>query len=191
MRRGIWPCLAALVAALVPASASASTLGSVAQGNGGCSPNLIWAGTGDAYTVPAGGGVITSLSTNTHSSSGHVSLKLVRADSTGNLTVVGATPLQTITAAGTITVPGLRIQSFGPFEVWVGERRIADGDYRARRHKYFLAYLASCAGRPVPEERLIDELWPDDPDRGQRGVYRATSELRKLLLPRALEETPA
>jgi hypothetical protein len=97
-----------VIALAIAPSANAATLGSTAQADSPCGPQAILFGGSGNWLVPSGGGVITSLSTNTVSTSGHVSIKVLRL---GGLvvTVVGTTPEQTITAAGPLTVSHLRI----------------------------------------------------------------------------------
>src|SRR5437867_3025042 len=111
MNRWTWIGLPALMLLLVNASpATASTLGSTNQGTNACPTNTLFWGTGPSYTVPSGGGLITSMSFNTATTSGHFSVKLLRTAGT-TVTVVGTTPQQTITAAGTRTVSGLHISA--------------------------------------------------------------------------------
>lgn len=79
-------------------------------------------------------------------------------------------------------VPLLRIYSLGPLEVYQGEERIAERGWRSQKARYLFAYLAA-AGRPVPEERIVDEFWPDDFEKGRRNLYWCTSILRGKLRP--------
>jgi DNA-binding SARP family transcriptional activator len=55
---------------------------------------------------------------------------------------------------------GLRIGVLGPVEAWVNGRRVALGGQRPRA---LLAVLALMRGRVVTSERLIDEVWGEDP----------------------------
>ncbi|MFN8610031.1 MAG: response regulator [Vulcanimicrobiota bacterium] len=79
------------------------------------------------------------------------------------------------------TLPTLRLQSFGSFEVWRGEERIGEGAWKTQKVRYLLAYLAAAAPREIPEERVLDEFWPDDAERGRRNLNDALSALRKAI----------
>lgn len=76
----------------------------------------------------------------------------------------------------------LRIQSFGFFQVLCGSRKILESDWRTQKIKFVLAYLAAAGGRPVTEDELLEEFWPDS--RGsKRNLYVATYEMRRVLRP--------
>lgn len=79
--------------------------------------------------------------------------------------------------------PLLRLYSCGPMEVFLGERAPDPAAWKAQRYRYVFAYLAAHGGRPVIEDRLIDEFWPDDFAKGKRGLYSAISAIRKALRP--------
>jgi predicted ATPase/DNA-binding SARP family transcriptional activator len=74
---------------------------------------------------------------------------------------------------------GFRIDLLGPVEAWVDGRPVALGGQRARA---LLAVLALRGGRVVTVDRLIDELWGDDPPaRARASVQMHVSRLRKGL----------
>jgi predicted ATPase/DNA-binding SARP family transcriptional activator len=67
----------------------------------------------------------------------------------------------------------------GPVEAWVGGHQIALGGQRPRT---LLAVLALIPGRVVSSERLIDELWGEDPPaRARDSLQTNVSRLRKAL----------
>jgi predicted ATPase/DNA-binding SARP family transcriptional activator len=74
---------------------------------------------------------------------------------------------------------GLQIELLGPVEVRVGGRAVALGGQRPRA---LLAVLALKGGRVVTTERLIDELWGEDPPaRARDSLQMHVSRLRKAL----------
>ncbi|MBM3465234.1 MAG: hypothetical protein FJX76_24335, partial [Armatimonadetes bacterium] len=86
------------------------------------------------------------------------------------------------TSAGA-ELPLVRICALGPMEVYRGDERVEEKTFRTQKIRLLLAYLAAHADRPVPEERLIEEFWPGDGDKGRNSLYNATSVLRKALDP--------
>ena len=74
---------------------------------------------------------------------------------------------------------GLQIELLGPVEARVGGRAVALGGQRPRA---LLAVLALMGGRVVTTERLIDELWGEDPPaRARDSLQMHVSRLRKAL----------
>jgi predicted ATPase/DNA-binding SARP family transcriptional activator len=74
---------------------------------------------------------------------------------------------------------GFRVEVLGPVEAWVDTRRVALGGQRPRA---LLAVLALMGGRVVSSERLIDELWGEDPPaRARDSLQMHVSRLRKAL----------
>src|ERR1700730_10833868 len=50
------------------------------------------------------------------------------------------------------------------------------------KHRLFIAVLMAADGRPVPAERLIDQIWDDDPPATARDLlYSYVSDLRGSL----------
>lgn len=74
----------------------------------------------------------------------------------------------------------LRIRSLGSLEVCLGEERLEESSWRSLRVKHLFCYLA-VQSRPVPEERLLEEFWPEDAARGRNSLYWTTSALRRTL----------
>src|SRR3954471_21476207 len=74
---------------------------------------------------------------------------------------------------------GLQIELLGPVEARVDGRAVALGGPRPRA---LFAVLAVMGGRVVTTERLIDELWGEDPPaRARDGLQVHVSRLRKGL----------
>src|SRR4051812_50226330 len=74
---------------------------------------------------------------------------------------------------------GLQIELLGPVEARVDGRAVALGGPRPRA---LFALLAMMGGRVVPTDRLIDELWGEDPPaRARDGLQVHVSRLRKGL----------
>src|SRR5215208_336488 len=72
-----------------------------------------------------------------------------------------------------------RVEVLGPVEAWVDGREVALGGQRPRA---LLAALALTRGRVVSSERLIDELWGEDPPaRARDSLQVHVSRLRKAL----------
>jgi predicted ATPase/DNA-binding SARP family transcriptional activator len=74
---------------------------------------------------------------------------------------------------------GLRIGLLGPVEAWVDDRPVALGGQRPRA---LLALLALMDGRVVTVDRLIDELWGEEPPaQARKSLQMHVSRLRKGL----------
>src|SRR6188472_1226796 len=74
---------------------------------------------------------------------------------------------------------GFRIELLGPVEAWVDGRAVALGGQRPRA---LFALLALMGGRVVTSDRLIDELWGEDPPaRARDSLQMHVSRLRKGL----------
>jgi predicted ATPase/DNA-binding SARP family transcriptional activator len=80
---------------------------------------------------------------------------------------------------------GLRIELLGPVEAWVDGRPVALGGQRPRA---LFALLALMGGRVVTNDRLIDELWGEDPPaRARDSLQMHVSRLRKALTDAAVD----
>lgn len=77
--------------------------------------------------------------------------------------------------------PLLRAYAFGGFEVFRGETRVDERAWHTQKAKWLFAYLLAHAQRPVSDDRLIELFWDGDVEKGKRGVYAATSTLRRAL----------
>ena len=68
----------------------------------------------------------------------------------------------------------------GPFEVTDGGESI---DVGSRQQRGLLALLLLNANQFVPTERILDELWRDDPTGKERTLWVYISRLRSVLEP--------
>ncbi len=76
----------------------------------------------------------------------------------------------------------LSFRLLGPFEVTGGDGRIID--LGPRKQRAVLAVLALEPGRIVSLDRLIDELWADEPPSSATATLQSyVSNLRKVLEP--------
>jgi DNA-binding SARP family transcriptional activator len=75
----------------------------------------------------------------------------------------------------------MEFRVLGPLEVWDGERPVAIGGAKERA---LLARLLVEANRVVSTDRLVDELWGDDPpESARKSLQVRVSNLRKALRP--------
>jgi Domain of unknown function DUF11/PASTA domain len=97
--------LAALVACAVATQASAATIGSTATSiAGGCGSDVLAWNLGPESAVPAGGGIITSIGTNSSETGGHISLKLFRLNAGKGTVVFTTTSIAVQAGANTVAV---------------------------------------------------------------------------------------
>jgi predicted ATPase/DNA-binding SARP family transcriptional activator len=83
---------------------------------------------------------------------------------------------------------GLRIELLGPVEAWVDDQPVALG---GQRPQALFALLALMGGRVVTTDRLIDELWGDDPPaRARDSLQMHVSRLRKALTEAGADASP-
>src|SRR5687767_7333570 len=73
----------------------------------------------------------------------------------------------------------MRIQMLGPLRVWDGVRWAG---INAPHHRIVLSVLLAQAGRTVPRDRLIDDIWGEHPTRtAVSAVNGYVMRLRRLL----------
>jgi len=78
--------------------------------------------------------------------------------------------------------PPLSLYGFGKFRVFLGDQEVGEKLWKTRKSKYLFAYLASQAGRDVPDEKVMDLFWPDhEPEKARQSLYAALSHMRKAL----------
>ncbi|MBI2263807.1 MAG: response regulator [Armatimonadetes bacterium] len=78
----------------------------------------------------------------------------------------------------------LRLHFLGPFRVYLGNQWVREEAWRTRKVKYLFAYLCFHRARPVPEERILGEFWPDSPpQKARKSLSNAMYHLRQLLGP--------
>jgi len=86
-------------------------------------------------------------------------------------------------------MPDLSFRLLGRVEAWRGDTRVELGGPKQRA---VLASLALRAGQVVSQDRLIDDLWPDDPPvRAAATVQVFVSNLRRALEPDRPRGAPA
>ncbi len=87
------------------------------------------------------------------------------------------------TETGVGTVP-IRVLTFGNFQVFRGETRVPDKNWRARSPKLMLKALIARGASGVPKDLLIDDLWPQaSPDSVESQFKVALHRLRYALEP--------
>jgi two-component SAPR family response regulator len=79
----------------------------------------------------------------------------------------------------------LRCYSLGVFEVYLGEQQLDLRGWKSQKTRYLLAYLAAHHGKPVSEERILEDFWEG---RSKSNLYAACSHLRRLLSPKGTNE---
>ena len=79
--------------------------------------------------------------------------------------------------------PKVRVHSFGPFEVWLGNEQVAASRFKSQKVRMLLAYLLGKRDLRCNEEVLMDEFWPQGGDSARKSLRGALSTLRTLLRP--------
>ncbi|MBX3169805.1 MAG: GAF domain-containing protein [Candidatus Eremiobacteraeota bacterium] len=79
--------------------------------------------------------------------------------------------------------PKVRVHSFGPFEVWVGNEQVPAGRFKSQKVRMLLAYLLGSRDLRCNEEVLMDEFWPQGGDSARKSLRGALSTLRTILRP--------
>lgn len=108
-------------------------------------------------------------------------MKLLAGDSSSD--VRGAAEAVVRSAGGALLPPTVRIYTLGHFEVFRGDERIADQQFRSSKQRFLLSRLAA-SRRPVPTERIIDDFWPDSGEGGRSSLNVCVFHLRKVLRPK-------
>lgn len=81
--------------------------------------------------------------------------------------------------------PALRIDSLGGLDVWIGERRVSERQWRGVTARRLLVRLLVAEGRPLSRDRIEADLWPEAAAASARNNLRvALSRLRDVLEPR-------
>lgn len=84
----------------------------------------------------------------------------------------------------------LRFCLFGPFEAWREGECIPAESWRTRKHLALLNILLTHRGQALPQDYLIEALWPNlSPESGRANLYVGISLLRRVLEPEL--EAPA
>ncbi|HSH79730.1 MAG TPA: BTAD domain-containing putative transcriptional regulator, partial [Herpetosiphonaceae bacterium] len=79
---------------------------------------------------------------------------------------------------------GLHIQLLGGFRVLLGERAIAESDWRLRKAAGLFKLLALAPNHQIHRERVLERLWPDlEPRTATNNFHRTLHALRRILEP--------
>lgn len=92
--------------------------------------------------------------------------------------------------AGAPTVPALRVFSLGPLNVYRGDQRVQETQWRSQKAKYLLAMLAAAGDNPVSEDKILECFWPGSVQKGRNCLYWSTSTLRQCLKADGFEMDP-
>jgi two-component SAPR family response regulator len=79
-----------------------------------------------------------------------------------------------------VSAQAIRIFSLGVFQVFRGEERVADLDFKTQKNRYLLAYLSAEKGRPRRAEALVELFWPGKGQKGKNSLNWAVSVLRSI-----------
>lgn len=77
--------------------------------------------------------------------------------------------------------PLLTIRTLGRFEVFLGRSAVPLSAWKTNKVRHLFAFLAHRGERPSTEERVLDQFWPDNLERGRRNLYTSTSSMRAAL----------
>ena len=108
-------------------------------------------------------------------------MKLLAGDSQAE--VRSAAEAVVRSASGSLLPPTVRIYTLGHFEVFRGDERIPDQQFRSSKQRFLLARMAA-SRRPVATERIIDDFWPDSGEGGRSSLNVCVFHLRKVLRPK-------
>mgnify|MGYP003600851225 FL=1 len=75
----------------------------------------------------------------------------------------------------------MHLRSFGNFTVSVGGRSLHDKVFRGQRNRILLACIA--ASQTQAEDRVREAFWPEELEKGRKGLYNALFHVRKALRP--------
>ncbi len=80
-----------------------------------------------------------------------------------------------------VAPPLARFLSMGFFQCFRGAELVSEAEYRSQKAKYMLAFLAASPGKPVSDELLVEEFWPDAGARGMKNLNSTIFRLRNCL----------
>ncbi len=84
----------------------------------------------------------------------------------------------------------LRVRMLGAFELYRGDAKVGDREWRTARARALLQLLISNRGSYLPKDRVLEMLWPDLDEAAADNNFRFTlSSLNKLLEPHRGEGT--
>ena len=79
----------------------------------------------------------------------------------------------------------IRVRSMGPFELYLGDERVQEGDWKTRKVKFLAAWILLKAGSSLSEDLVLDQFWPDELEKGKQNLYWTTSSVRRIFKGRA------
>jgi DNA-binding SARP family transcriptional activator len=86
----------------------------------------------------------------------------------------------------------LQIITLGRFEIWQGQRQVAQKSLRQRRAAELFALLLLTPDHCLAFDEVVEALWPDKPPQASRtGFHQATSALRRALEPDLPDKFPS
>lgn len=77
--------------------------------------------------------------------------------------------------------PPLHLRSFGNFTVFLAGRAVPEKAFRGQRNRILLAYIAASQG--MAEDRVRETFWPEELEKGRKGLYNGLFHVRKALRP--------
>ncbi|MBX3170967.1 MAG: response regulator [Candidatus Eremiobacteraeota bacterium] len=108
-------------------------------------------------------------------------MKLLAADAQAEVRAAAEAVVRS--AGGVLLPPTVRIYTLGSFEVFRGDERIPDQQFRSSKQRFLLSRLAA-SRRPLPTERIVDDFWPDSGEGGRSSLNVCVFHLRKVLRPK-------
>lgn len=86
----------------------------------------------------------------------------------------------------------LRVQTLGPFRVWLGDREVSAGDWQREKARQLFQRLLTSRRLMLDRDIICDQLWPDlSPDAAQRDFKVALNALYKALEPNRESGAPS
>lgn len=86
----------------------------------------------------------------------------------------------------------LRIETLGPFKVWLGDKEVGEKDWQRGKAKELLQLFTTRPQYLFPKEEIFQKLWPEQDEKGAGRDFKvALNALNKVLEPnRKARETP-
>lgn len=81
----------------------------------------------------------------------------------------------------------LNVSTLGRLVAEVGDQQVPDRSWKTNKVRYLFARLVDAYPNPIHEDVLIEEFWPDNPEKGRRSLYTATSSIRSALRKAGLQ----
>ena len=122
--------------------------------------------------------VVETFKTTDRPASGSI-LRILAEDSTKEVSLLANRLLHSGDAPE--SPPLLKIFTFGQFEISFGESKLPPENWKRKKIRHLLAYLASAWRAACSEDKLLEVFWPGPMDRAKRSLYQATWEVRRLL----------